>query len=92
MQETESNTNEVRFKSALLEAYRNSLWKLVQELQARGEGQGSLVCCSPWGHKEWTQLSKTTTAATWACSSSDMKEAEEHALGYSGLQQFGKAK
>ena len=18
-----------------------------------GEGQGSLVCCSPWGHKEW---------------------------------------
>ena len=17
------------------------------------EGQGSLVCCSPWGHKEW---------------------------------------
>ena len=47
MQETESNTNEVRFKSALLEAYRNSLWKLVQELQARGEGQGSLVCCRP---------------------------------------------
>ena len=22
-----------------------------------GDGQGSLVCCSPWGHKEWTQLS-----------------------------------
>ena len=24
------------------------------------EGQGSLVCCSPWGHKDansWTQLS-----------------------------------
>ena len=20
------------------------------------EEQGSLVCCSPWGHKEWTQL------------------------------------
>ena len=18
-----------------------------------GDGQGSLVCCSPWGHKEW---------------------------------------
>ena len=18
-----------------------------------GEGQGSLACCSPWGHKEW---------------------------------------
>ena len=22
-----------------------------------GEGQGSLVCCSPWGRKDWTQLS-----------------------------------
>ena len=22
-----------------------------------GEGQGSLVCCSPWGRKEWTWLS-----------------------------------
>ena len=20
------------------------------------EGQESLVCCSPWGHKEWTVL------------------------------------
>ena len=18
-----------------------------------GDGQGSLMCCSPWGHKEW---------------------------------------
>ena len=22
-----------------------------------GGGQGSLVCCSPWGPKSWTQLS-----------------------------------
>ena len=22
-----------------------------------GEGQGGLVCCSPWGHKSPTQLS-----------------------------------
>ena len=22
-----------------------------------GEGQGTLECCSPWGNKEWTQLS-----------------------------------
>ena len=22
-----------------------------------GDGQGSLVCCSPWGPKSWTQLS-----------------------------------
>ena len=33
-----------------------------------GDGQGSLVCCSPWGHKEsdmteqlnWTELNKQT--------------------------------
>ena len=26
-----------------------------------GEGQGSLVCYSPWIHKSWTQLSNWTT-------------------------------
>ena len=28
-----------------------------------GEGQGSLACCSPWGHKEsdMTEYRKTTT-------------------------------
>ena len=20
-----------------------------------GDGQGSLACCSPWGHKEWDE-------------------------------------
>ena len=25
-----------------------------------GEGQGSLACCSPWGHS-WIQLSSQTT-------------------------------
>ena len=25
-----------------------------------GDGQGSLACCSPWGHKESTQLSNWT--------------------------------
>ena len=24
------------------------------------EGQGSLVCCSPWGVKSWTQLTDWT--------------------------------
>ena len=23
-----------------------------------GEGQGSLVCYSPWGYKSWTQLTE----------------------------------
>ena len=26
-----------------------------------GEGQGNLVCCSPWGHKEWIQQSNRIT-------------------------------
>ena len=35
-----------------------------------GEGQGSLVCCSPWGSKSWTRLSNwTTTNHCWACGS-----------------------
>ena len=25
-----------------------------------GDGQGGLVCCSPWGSKNWTQLSNWT--------------------------------
>ena len=29
------------------------------------EGQGSLVCCSPWDHKSPTWLRDWTTAATW---------------------------
>ena len=28
-----------------------------EQTQGDSEEQGSLVCCSPWGHKEWTQLS-----------------------------------
>ena len=27
-----------------------------------GEGQGGLVCCSPWGSQSWTWLSDWTTA------------------------------
>ena len=29
--------------------------------QGDNEGQGSLVCCSSWGRKEWTRLSDYTT-------------------------------
>ena len=25
-----------------------------------GDGQGSLVCCSPWGHNSWTRLNDWT--------------------------------
>ena len=25
----------------------------LEQTPGDGEGQGSLVCCSPWGHKSW---------------------------------------
>ena len=25
----------------------------LEQTLGDSEGQGSLVCCSPWGHKEW---------------------------------------
>ena len=33
-----------------------------EQILGDGEGQGSLVCCSPWVTKSWTQLSSLTTA------------------------------
>ena len=35
-----------------------------------GDGQGSLVCCSPWGYKElemteWLSWTELTTSTTW---------------------------
>ena len=30
-----------------------------------GEGQGSMVCCSPWDRKESAQLSNWTTQSSW---------------------------
>ena len=35
-----------------------------EQILGDGEGQGSLVCCSPWGHKE----SDTTEQLNNSCS------------------------
>ena len=35
-----------------------------EQTQGDGEGQGSLVCCSPWGHKELD----TTEQLNWEVS------------------------
>ena len=34
----------------------------LRQTPGDGEGHGSLACCSPWGHKEWTKLGNWTTA------------------------------
>ena len=39
-----------------------------EEAPEVGDGQGSLACCSPWGHKESTQLSDWTDWVTLLCS------------------------
>ena len=31
------------------------------------EGQGSLACCSSWGHKEWNETEQDTLLYTTSC-------------------------
>ena len=40
------------------------------------EGQGGLVCCSPWGHKEsdMTQQLNNNKYSPWGCKESDTTE------------------
>ena len=35
-----------------LDGTTDSMEMSLNKLQELGDGQGSLVCCSPWGHKE----------------------------------------
>ena len=35
-----------------MDGITDSMDMSLNKLQEDGEGQGSLVCCSPWGHKE----------------------------------------
>ena len=35
----------------------------LDQVPGDGEGQGSLVCCSPWGHKESTEWRELGTGA-----------------------------
>ena len=35
-----------------LDGITNSMNMTLSKLQELGNGQGSLACCSPWGHKE----------------------------------------
>ena len=36
-----------------LDGITDSLDSETEQALGDGEGQGSLACCSPWGHKEW---------------------------------------
>ena len=46
--------------------YTHILYLNVDITLRQSEGQGSLVCCSPWGRKSWAQLSdRITTIISW---------------------------
>ena len=47
-----------------------------KETLGGSEGQGSLVCCSPWGHKEsdMTQQLNNNKYSPWGCKESDTTE------------------
>ena len=36
----------------------------LEQTLGDGEGQGSLECCSPWGHKELDRTEKLNTTTT----------------------------
>ena len=41
-------------------------WHQFEQAPGDGEGQGSLACCSPWGHKEYdrtVQLNNNTSVS-----------------------------
>ena len=42
-----------------------------EQASGEGDGQGSLVCCSPWGRKNLTQLSDWMITIFWKYSKTD---------------------
>ena len=64
----------------------------LEQASGVGDGQGSLACCSPWGHKEsdttewlnWTELSWVVTWPIWLSLGSSRKESLGHRLSTFG--------
>ena len=67
-----------------------------EQAKGDGEGQGSLVCCSPWGHKEFNmteQLNNNScmSAGSLLCSPKLAQNlARAHQVSVSNLLAFGR--
>ena len=49
-----------------------------------GDGQGSLACCSPWGHKELDSTEQLNVASKWQSKSNEtllIQAAHSHRRG-----------
>ena len=42
-------------------------WIWVEQTPRIGDGQGGLVCCSPWGHKELDTTEQLNWTEPWRC-------------------------
>ena len=56
----------------------------VEQAPGDGEGQGSLVCCSPWDHKESDMTERMT-----GTSSSALDAPQNHPGSFSNASVFG---
>ena len=57
-----------------------------EQILGDSEGQGRLVCCSPWGHKEsdMTELLKKNNKKTFTGTSLEVKWLRLHAFSVGG--------
>ena len=57
-------------------------WHEFEQAPGVVERQGSLVCCSPWGHKELDTTERLNWTDTLNTENTDIKELINHSIGW----------